>query len=156
MGVLPDPEQLPFENLCLQVILEIKPPSEAELLPYLWLLCYSEGYIVEPADLMCLMAFLGRDVRQLIQTLEMYAKNGEPIFEKYLSIDRDEPLAQTKTKCVPSRVAVDTYRLARYYGDLGDAMDEDDDGLERIEKALEDNAFIDTWLEWKENGNMVK
>lgn len=117
---------------------------------------------MDPADLMCLMAFLGRDVRQLIQTLELYAKNGGSIFEKYLSIDReDDPLALIKTKCVPSRVAVDTYRLARHYGDLGDTMEEDDgddsdNGLERIEKALENNAFMDTWLTWKENGNMVK
>lgn len=107
------------------------------------------------------MAFLGRDVRQLIQTLELYAKNGEPIFEKYLSIDREhDPLAQIKTKCVPSRVAVDTYRLARHYGDWGDTMedddgDDDDNGLERIEKALENNSFTDAWLTWKENGNMV-
>ncbi len=132
----------------------MKPPTEAELLPYLWLLCYSEGYIVDPADIICLVAILGRDIRRLIQTLEMYVKNEEPIFERYLSIDSTSNI---KSKCIPSRVAVDTYRLARYrFNELSDTDMIEYDDLESIEKALEDNAFIDTWLGYKENGDMVK
>lgn len=164
-----DPNEIPFESLCLQVILEMKPPSDAELLPYLWLVCYSEGYIVDPSDLICLMAFLGRDIRQLIQTLELYVKanDNKDIFAHYLGLRQDESLVDMKLKCVPSRVAIDTLRLARCYQEEEevevDVMAVDDEQQEKekeedlfkIERALEDNAFIGTWLGWKENGNMV-
>lgn len=139
----------------------MKPPTDNELLPYLWLLCYGEGYIVDPADLICLMAFMGRDIRQLIQTLELYAKCEEPIFESYMGIHLNESLASMKLKCIPSRVAVDTFRLTRCYENIGDTKmslddDNDMDELEKIERALQDNALIDSWLGWKGNGNMVK
>ncbi|KAG2232211.1 hypothetical protein INT48_003901, partial [Thamnidium elegans] len=162
-----DPDQVPFESLYLQVILEMKPPTDNELLPYLWLLCYAEGYIVDPADLICLMGFMGRDIRQLIQTLELYAKSEEPIFESYMGIHLNESLASMKLKCIPSRVAVDTFRLTRCYENIGDSkmtygddnnddMDLDDmDELDKIERALQDNALIDSWLGWKGNGNMI-
>ncbi|GAA5799154.1 hypothetical protein HPULCUR_004564 [Helicostylum pulchrum] len=157
-----DPDQVPFESLYLQVVLEMKPPTDSELLPYLWLLCYGEGYIVDPADLICLMAFMGRDIRQLIQTLELYAKCEEPIFQSYMGIHLNESLASMKLKCVPSRVAVDTFRLARCYENIGDtkmSLDDNDDNdmdeLEKIERALQDNALIDSWLGWKGNGNMI-
>lgn len=138
----------------------MKPATDTELLPYLWLLCYSEGYVVDPADLICLMAFLGRDIRQLIQTLEFFVKNEEPVFESYLGIHLNESLVDMKLKCVPSRVAVDTFRLARCYENIGDSRmmseDEDLDSLDQIEKALEDNALVDSWLGSKKNGNMVR
>ncbi|KAG2213994.1 hypothetical protein INT47_001265, partial [Mucor saturninus] len=156
-----DPNQIPFENLYLQVALDVKPPSDAELLPYLWLVCYSEGYVVDPADLICLMAFLGRDIRQLIQTLEFYVKNDQPIFDAYLGINPDEPITEMKLKCIPSRVAVDTFRLARCYKNMGDTKmgsnsDDDDADFDQIVQALDDNALADSWLGWKGNGNMKR
>jgi hypothetical protein len=142
----------------------MKPPSDAELLPYLWLLCFSEGYILDPRDLICFMAFLGRDIRQLIQTLELYVKNEYSLFEHYLGIRPEESLVDMKLKCTSSRTAVDTFRLARCYLEKEEeeevdvmAVDhtEEEEDLYRIERALENNAFIDTWLGWKENGNLV-
>lgn len=114
---------------------------------------------MDPADLICLMAFLGRDIRQLIQTLELYVKNDQPIFDAYLGIDPHESLTDMKLKCIPSRVAIDTFRLARCYENMGDTnmvSDDNDDALDQIEKALEDNALIDSWLGWKGNGNLVR
>lgn len=142
----------------LQVALNIQPPSDAELLPYLWLVCYSEGYVVDPADLICLMGFLGRDIRQLIQTLELYVKNDQPIFDAYLGIDSAESITEMKLKCIPSRVAVDTFRLARCYKDISDSKsgNGDDEDLDQIVKSLDDNALVDSWLGWKGNGNMVR
>lgn len=112
---------------------------------------------MDPADIISLVAILGRDIRRLIQTLEMYVKNDTPIFQTYLGMNESDTLIDIKSKSIPSRVAVDTFRLARdrfeqQHSDI-DMMEEDN--LEDIEKALENNAFIDTWLGWKENGNMV-
>ncbi|KAG1467980.1 hypothetical protein G6F56_004100 [Rhizopus delemar] len=46
-----DPDQVPFEILCLQTVLNVLPPTIEEILPYLWLVCYAEDYIVDPKDL---------------------------------------------------------------------------------------------------------
>lgn len=110
---------------------------------------------MDPADLVCLMAFLGRDIRQLIQTLELYVKNDQSIFDAYLGINSDD----MKLKCIPSRVAVDTFRLARCYRNMGDTKMTDnnnDDDFDKIVKALDDNALVDSWLGWKGNGNLVR
>ncbi|KAK4521593.1 uncharacterized protein ATC70_004122 [Mucor velutinosus] len=150
-----DPEQVPIENMSLQVIIDMKPPTENELLAYLWLICLAEGYTVDPADLVCLVAFLGRDVRQLIQTLELFA--GQGIFEHYLGISKHMSILETKSRCVQSRVAIDTFRLARAYQQLdGYAKQEKPNELDDIERILENNAFIDTWLGWKESGAMIQ
>ncbi|EPB83396.1 hypothetical protein HMPREF1544_09871 [Mucor circinelloides 1006PhL] len=146
-----DPEQVPIENMSLQVIIDMKPPAENELLAYLWLICFAEGYTVDPADLVCLVAFLGRDTRQLIQTLELFA--GQGIFGHYLGINKHMDLLETKSRCVRSRVAIDTFRLVRCYQQLdGYTKQEEPNELDDIERILENNAFIDTWLGWKENG----
>ncbi|CAO3630402.1 unnamed protein product [Mucor fragilis] len=150
-----DPEQVPIENMSLQVIIDMKPPTENELLAYLWLVCLAEGYTVDPADLVCLVAFLGRDVRQLIQTLELFA--GQGIFGHYLGIDKRMSILETKSRCVQSRVAIDTFRLVRAYQQLdGYVKQEEPNALDDLEKILENNAFIDTWLGWKENGAMIQ
>ncbi|CEP06795.1 hypothetical protein [Parasitella parasitica] len=150
-----DAEQVPIENMSLQVIIDMKPPTENELLAYLWLVCFAEGYTVDPADLVCLVAFLGRDIRQLIQTLELYA--GQGIFGHYLGLSRDMDMVETKSRCVSSRVAIDTFRLGRSYQRLdGYAKNEETEDLDGIEKILDNNAYIDTWLRWKERGTMVQ
>lgn len=137
--------------MSLQVIIDMKPPTENELLAYLWLICFAEGYTVDPADLVCLVAFLGRDIRQLIQTLELFA--GQGIFGHYLGINKHMDLLETKSRCVQSRVAIDTFRLVRCYQQLdGYTKQEEPIELDDIVRILENNAFIDTWLGWKENG----
>ncbi|GAN06884.1 hypothetical protein MAM1_0140d06374 [Mucor ambiguus] len=150
-----DPEQVPIENMSLQVVIDMKPPTENELLAYLWLVCFAEGHTVNPADLVCLVAFLGRDIRQLIQTLELFA--GQGIFGHYLGVNKHMSILETKSRCVQSRVAIDTFRLARAYQQLdGYVKQEEPNELDDIEKILENNAFIDTWLGWKENGAMIQ
>lgn len=151
-----DPDQIPFENLCLQKVLDLKPPSEQELLPYLWLVCFAEGFMVHPSDLICLMALLGRDIRQLLQTLSLYA--GQGVFGQYLGLTNDMDPVEMKEKCIPSAAAIDTFRLASCYLDNDSNTkdgNEHEDELEHIVQALENNAFADTWLGWKENGNQV-
>jgi hypothetical protein len=148
-----DPDQIPFENLCLQKVLDLKPPNEHELLPYLWLVCFAEGFQMNPADLMCLMALLGRDIRQLLQTLSLYA--GQDAFGKYLGFTKDMDAVEMKERCIPSRAAVDTFRLASCYLNIDSNTKDGGDELDTIVQALENNAFMDTWLGWKENGNQV-
>ncbi|KAI8639612.1 hypothetical protein BD408DRAFT_421007 [Parasitella parasitica] len=150
-----DAKQVPVENMSLQAIIDMRPPTENELLAYLWLMCFTEGYTVDPADLVCLVAFLGRDIRQLIQTLELYA--GQGIFGHYLGISRNMDMVETKSRCTPSRIAIDTFRLGRSYQQLdGYVKKEDTADLSDIERILENNAFLDTWLQWKERGTMVQ
>ncbi|KAI7901554.1 uncharacterized protein BX663DRAFT_513265 [Cokeromyces recurvatus] len=154
-----DPNQIPFESLCIQMVLNLKPPSESELLPYLWLVCYAEGYVVDPVDLICLMAFLGRNIRQLLRTLELYI--GDHIFGRYLGIENDMDKVEIKLKSVPSKLAIDTFRLARYYEGIEESHnkeeeDEEGDDFDSIVQALENNAFVDTWLGWKEDSNLIQ
>ncbi|KAL9555138.1 hypothetical protein MBANPS3_002503 [Mucor bainieri] len=150
-----DPEQVPIENMSLQVVIDMKPPTENELLAYLWLVCFAEGYTVDPADLVCLVAFLGRDIRQLLQTLELFA--GQGIFGHYLGISKHMRMLELKSRCAQSRVAIDTFRLARAYQQLdGYAKQEAPSELDDIERMLENSAFIDTWLGWKENGATIQ
>ncbi|KAI8988353.1 hypothetical protein BDF20DRAFT_327247 [Mycotypha africana] len=182
-----DPDQIPFENLCLQIVLELKPPTETELLPYLWLLCYAEGHIVDPKDLLCFTAFFGHDIRKLIQTLnvELSAKKQQSMFLNHLGItaatsldsrsesDRIECLVDMRKKCIPSKLAVNTFRLAIAYDQLLEldntegmviANDGYKDGKEKEERqrlenflqALNNNAFVDSWLTWKHGGTMVQ
>ncbi|KAF7728754.1 hypothetical protein EC973_005592 [Apophysomyces ossiformis] len=66
---------VPFELLFLQAVLDIKPPPTEELLPYLQLVCLMEGYLVDPLDLVCFVAVLGNDVRQLLQTLQVWCRH---------------------------------------------------------------------------------
>lgn len=139
---------MPFEDLCIQSVLDFQPPSDNELLPYLWLVCFTEGYIVDPKDLMCLMAFLGRDIRQLLQTLELYA--GERIFERYLGLSDDMDLVEMKPRCPPSRLAVDTFRLARFYEGEKDDDDEEEDDFEVMVRAVDNNAFMDSYMSPKD------
>ncbi|KAI9481466.1 MAG: P-loop containing nucleoside triphosphate hydrolase protein [Benjaminiella poitrasii] len=150
-----DPDQIPFENLYIQMVLNLKPPPESELLPYLWLVCFAEGYLVDPVDLICLMAFLGRDIRQLLQTLEMYAR--ENIFGRYLGIENGMDETDVKLRSVPSNLAIDTFRLARYYEGVEEQyqVENEDDDFDTIVQALENNAFIDTWFKWKGNPSLV-
>ncbi|KAG0174296.1 hypothetical protein DFQ28_002666 [Apophysomyces sp. BC1034] len=63
---------IPFESLFLQAVLDIKLPSTEELLSYLQLVCLAEGYLVDPSDLLCFVAVLGSDIRQLLQTLQLW------------------------------------------------------------------------------------
>jgi hypothetical protein len=139
----------------LQKVLGLEPPNEDELLPYLWLVCFAEGFMMQPTDLICLIALLGRDIRQLLQTLSLYA--GEDAFGKYLGLSKEMDAVEVKEKCIPCRGAVDTFRLALCYLN-GDSTtgDGDDDELENIVQALNNSAFIDTWLGYKENGNQVQ
>ncbi|KAI8364050.1 P-loop containing nucleoside triphosphate hydrolase protein [Blakeslea trispora] len=144
-------DQIPLDNLCLQIILDIKPPPDNELLPYLWLVCYREGFQVDPIDLVCLIGLLGRDIRKLLQTLEMFV--GQAIFGNYLGIHQDMDQVKMKLRCVPSETGIDTYRLACEYQDMNSISEEqdNDEGLECIAKALENDCFIDSWLQDKEN-----
>ncbi|KAI8346376.1 hypothetical protein EDC96DRAFT_521499 [Choanephora cucurbitarum] len=145
-----DLDQIPLDNLCLQIVLDIKPPPDTELLPYLWLVCYREGFQVDPVDLVCLVGLLGRDIRKLLQTLEMFA--GQAIFGNYLGIHQDMDQAEMKLQCMPSETGVDTYRVACEYQDMNMfGEQENQETLESITKALENDSFIDTWLEEKHN-----
>ncbi|KAJ8658309.1 hypothetical protein O0I10_005992 [Lichtheimia ornata] len=73
---------VPIEQLFLQAVLMLKPPKKDELLAYLQLVCFAEGYLVHPADLAGLFAAIGYDMRQLMMTLQLWcirqtAKNDE-------------------------------------------------------------------------------
>ncbi|OAD73815.1 hypothetical protein PHYBLDRAFT_145285 [Phycomyces blakesleeanus NRRL 1555(-)] len=72
-----DIKSVPVNKLSLQAILPFKAPDEKRLLPYLQLVCFSEGYLVYPHDLACLIDVIGCDLRQLIYTLEMWCKTQE-------------------------------------------------------------------------------
>ncbi|KAI8069740.1 P-loop containing nucleoside triphosphate hydrolase protein [Gilbertella persicaria] len=138
-------DQVPLDNLSLQIVLDIKPPSDTELLPYLWLMCYLEGWRVEPADLVCLMGLLGRDIRRLIQTCELFA--GQEMFGKYLGIEQGMNLTDMKLRSIPSKVCVDTFRLARYYQhEETTKEEEEEESLDVVLETLENHCFIDTWL----------
>ncbi|KAI7886194.1 hypothetical protein K492DRAFT_233695 [Lichtheimia hyalospora FSU 10163] len=63
---------VPLEQLFLQAVLMLKPPKKDELLAYLQLVCFAEGYLVHPADLAGLFATIGYDVRQLMMTLQLW------------------------------------------------------------------------------------
>ncbi|KAI9020060.1 P-loop containing nucleoside triphosphate hydrolase protein [Phycomyces nitens] len=69
-----DIKSIPIRKLTLQAVLAFKTPEEKRLLPYLQLVCFSEGYLVEPYDLACLIDVVGCDLRQLLYTLEMWCK----------------------------------------------------------------------------------
>ncbi|KAI9482518.1 hypothetical protein BDB00DRAFT_857676 [Zychaea mexicana] len=69
-----DTDMVPTETLKLEKAIEIHPQTTHSLLPYLQLLCFKEGYAVDPSDLLYLIASMGSDLRQLIHTLEVWCK----------------------------------------------------------------------------------
>ncbi|KAI8988745.1 P-loop containing nucleoside triphosphate hydrolase protein [Pilobolus umbonatus] len=148
-----DPDQIPLETLSLEAVLDIEPPPDTELLPYLWLLCFLEGYFVDPKDLVCLMVFIGRDIRQLIQILEYY-KNEDMIFAKYLGLNSTMSLMEMKAQCPSSRLAVDTFRLVQcymsLYNPITDSIQDGEDSLDVIVRALDVNGYIDSYLDLNE------
>ncbi|ORE10635.1 P-loop containing nucleoside triphosphate hydrolase protein [Rhizopus microsporus var. microsporus] len=155
-----DPDQIPFEMLYLQTVLDIQPPPLEELLPYLWLVCYAEGYQMDPADLVCLTALVGRDVRQLLQILELYRGVPHP-FESYLSISPQMSMTELKSRSIPSKIAVDTYRLVHCFESVVH-RDEDEDMAESSQESLEDilgalnnDGFIDVWAGSRERRLLV-
>ncbi|KAI8144760.1 P-loop containing nucleoside triphosphate hydrolase protein [Fennellomyces sp. T-0311] len=107
---------VPFDTLFLQGILEYRYPDNEELMAYLHLICFSEGYYVHPADLAGLCVMMKNDLRQLIMTLELWCTQDKSplddrladgylrlhdcpgLFEQYLGIacldSREERLAQ--------------------------------------------------------------
>ena len=60
-----------MDMLFLQGILDYRYPDIEELMAYLHLICFSEGYLVHPVDLAGLVAATKNDLRQLINTLEL-------------------------------------------------------------------------------------
>lgn len=146
--------------LYLQTVLDIQPPPLEELLPYLWLVCYAEGYQMDPADLVCLTALVGRDVRQLLQILELYRGVPHP-FESYLSISPQMNMAELKSRSIPSKIAVDTYRLVQCFESVIH-HDEDEDMAESSQESLEDilgalnnDGYIDVWAGSRERRLLV-
>lgn len=122
-----------------------------ELLPYLCLVCYAEGYQVDPADLIGLISLIGCDIRQLLHLLELYRGVPHP-FQTYLG------------NCNPpydvfSKTAVDSDRLTRCYQSAirheEDSEMKDQDSLENILANLENEAFMDAWLEPKDHRLLV-
>ncbi|KAI9265996.1 hypothetical protein BY458DRAFT_573980 [Sporodiniella umbellata] len=151
-----DPDQVPFEILTLQTVLYIKPPELEEILPYLWLICYAEGYVVDPADLICLVSMVGCDLRHLIQILELYRDVPNP-FETISGLYPRMSLYEKQAAYIPFKSTdnyqiTNTYRSA-VYEHCTEAVESEN--LEGLVKRLEDEAFIDTWLEIKEHKQMV-
>lgn len=146
--------------LYLQTVLDIQPPPLEELLPYLWLVCYAEGYQMDPADLVCLTALIGRDVRQLLQTLELYRGVPHP-FESYLSISPQMSMIGLKSRSIPSKIAVDTYRLVQcfesvvHHNEDEDMAESSQESLEDILGTLNNDGFIDVWTGSRERRLLV-
>ncbi|KAI9248065.1 hypothetical protein BDA99DRAFT_252701 [Phascolomyces articulosus] len=67
-----DRNLIPTELLFLQGILEYRYPDIEELMAYLHLICFSEGYLVDPVDLAGLVAATKKDLRLLVNTLELW------------------------------------------------------------------------------------
>lgn len=139
---------MPVDSLYLQSILDLEPPSDAELIPYLWLICFKEGHQVDPIDVMCLLAVLGRDIRRLLQTLQLFCGQ-DRIFGRYIGFDQNTSLLELKKMCEPSKTAVDTFRLARFYQEYRAKKEtkkkQGIDSLEDIEKAVSSLACLDAF-----------
>ncbi|KAI7853519.1 hypothetical protein BDC45DRAFT_147739 [Circinella umbellata] len=69
-----DTDMVPLDTMKIEKAIEIVPQTTQSLIPYLQLLCFKEGYIINPSDLFYLVATMGSDLRQLIHTLEMWCK----------------------------------------------------------------------------------
>ena len=65
---------VPLDAMKTEKVIEIVPQTTQSLIPYLQLICFKEGYIINPSDLFYLVATMGSDLRQLIHTLEMWCK----------------------------------------------------------------------------------
>ncbi|KAI9484417.1 P-loop containing nucleoside triphosphate hydrolase protein [Zychaea mexicana] len=72
-----DRNLIPTDMLYLQGTLNYRCPDSEELMAYLHLLCFSEGYLVHPADLAGLVATTGYDLRRLINTLELWCTEND-------------------------------------------------------------------------------
>ncbi|KAI7885849.1 P-loop containing nucleoside triphosphate hydrolase protein [Lichtheimia hyalospora FSU 10163] len=69
-----DDDLIPAESLLFEKVIRVHGQHRRILAPYLQLLCLKEGYIIDPFDLVHLIASIGNDLRQLIQTLEVWCK----------------------------------------------------------------------------------
>ncbi|KAI8885096.1 P-loop containing nucleoside triphosphate hydrolase protein [Backusella circina FSU 941] len=157
-----DPSQVPVDSLYLQSILDLEPPSDTELLPYLWLICFKEGHQVDPIDVICLLAVLGRDIRRLLQTLQLFCGQ-DRIFGRYIGFDHTTSLLELKKLCQPSKTAVDTFRLARCYQEYRFKKEKEmvskeqtGDSLDDIYRALESLASLDSWEAHERRGDKVE
>ncbi|KAG2216474.1 hypothetical protein INT45_004665, partial [Circinella minor] len=65
-------DMVPLDTMKIEKAIEIVPQTTQSLIPYLQLLCFKEGYMINPSDLFYLVATMGSDLRQLIHTLEMW------------------------------------------------------------------------------------
>ncbi|KAI9260758.1 hypothetical protein BDA99DRAFT_513135 [Phascolomyces articulosus] len=74
-----DTDMVPIEAMKLEKAIEIHPQTTHSLIPYLQLVCFKEGYAVNPMDLFYLVATMGSDLRQLIHTLEVWCKQLNPL-----------------------------------------------------------------------------
>ncbi|CAO3669255.1 unnamed protein product [Rhizopus stolonifer] len=152
-----DPDQVPFEILCLQTVLNVPPPTIEEVLPYLWLVCYAEDYMVDPRDLVCLVSMVGCDLRRLIQTLELYRDLPNP-FESISGLYPNMNAYEIHAAYVPFKSTVDNYQVTQTYKSAiykQDIETKEENSLENVIERLENEAFIDNWLEPKNNRSMI-
>ncbi|KAI8388071.1 uncharacterized protein BYT42DRAFT_543440 [Radiomyces spectabilis] len=171
-----DASTIPLESLYLQAVLHLYPPLPVELLPFLQLICLTEGYLIDPTDLTCFVTVIGGDIRQLLDTLEFWCRDkprnlditqdGRRTFVKYpflfghymgisdLSLSCPNDIARLMERCGHAHCAhhVDLLRICVHYlGKTAKAMeisvtDEHDDTLSVVANAMERLSFTDAWF----------
>ncbi|KAI7872360.1 hypothetical protein BDF14DRAFT_1954059 [Spinellus fusiger] len=153
-----DPSTIPMNNLRFHAVLTLGSPPTDVLLPWLQLVCFSEGYWVHPVDLICFVAWLG-NVREILNTLEMWCprptkkekKEGEGVwdcrglFGAYVGLMSYE--MEPTAMCNP-HTTIDKYALCKVYCELMYAKEESSvDSFSLLFKGLDTASFQDAWID---------
>ncbi|KAI8145373.1 P-loop containing nucleoside triphosphate hydrolase protein [Fennellomyces sp. T-0311] len=172
-----DTDMVPTEALKLEKAIYIAPQTTNNLMPYLQLLCFKEGYVVDPSDLLYLVAVMGGDLRQLIHTLEVWCKQLPTddlsktgrfrtctgLFSQYMATDSDDLVLRLATDIQPEDI--DVLELCQLMNNNKrveprrraiTAKEFFGSDLLATYRALETAAFSDTWITRQANQCQVK